>query len=111
MRIQTSTIRTFAQDVEVFTPIDNGHRREILKTTFNYLDSEEIEKFDLKTMQGTTDFLKAIVNRFDGLTDDSTGEPVPYSEDLRAKLCLFPHVRQAICLKYFASLTKAKAGN
>lgn len=110
MRVQTSS-RTFAVDVEVYTPVDDGHRREVLKTTFNYLDAEEIEKFDVKTMQGTTDLLSAIVNRFDGLADDSTGQPLPYSEELRAKLCLLPHVRQALCLKYFASVSKAKAGN
>jgi hypothetical protein len=110
MRVQSGN-RTFTQDVTVMTPIDGGHRRETLKVTFNYLDVEAIDKFDIKTMQGTTDFLHAVVNRFDGLTDDATGEPVPYSEELRAQLCNMPHVRQAVCLKYFDSVSKAKAGN
>jgi len=108
MKIATKT--TFRRDVRVFTPIDGGHRQETLKATFNYLGVEEVDKFDLKTTDGTTEFLKAVVARLDGLTDES-GADVLYNDEVRDQLFNLQHVRLALCKEFFDTVSKAKSGN
>lgn len=109
MRIASK--RTFTHDVTVFTPIDGGHRKEVLKTTFNYLDVHQADAFDLSARAGISEFLLAIVNKFDGLIDDASGQPTPYNEELRDQLLSLPHVRMALVTEYFGAVQKAKAGN
>jgi len=108
MRI--SEKQTFTRDVTVFTPIDGGFRKENLKAIFNYLDVDQVDQFDLKSKEGTTEFLKATIVKLDGLTDDG-GQPIPYSEELRDRLFKLQHVRVALYTEFFESVSKAKAGN
>lgn len=102
--------RNFTHDVKVFTPIDGGSREEILKTTFNYIGVDGSKKYDLATSGNTTDFLKVIVDKFDGLTDEND-KPVSYTVALRDALLDMNHVRQALIAHYFAVVTKVKTGN
>ncbi|RJF70867.1 hypothetical protein [Rhodopseudomonas palustris] len=103
--------RIFSRDVTVLTPADGGHVKETLKVSFNYLDIDAVARFDLKTADGTTAFLKAIVRRLDDLTDVDD-RPLPYSTELRDAVLRLGHVRQAIATAYFAAVNgDAQAGN
>ncbi|UGA45955.1 phage tail assembly chaperone [Bradyrhizobium quebecense] len=102
--------RTFTHDVAVLVPIDAGHEEQTLKTTFNFLDTEELKDFDLRTLEGSTAFLNAIVASFHDLVDGDGG-PVPYSEELRNRLIRRQYVRSALLSHYGEAVTKAKEGN
>jgi hypothetical protein len=101
---------TFTHNVPVVTPTDSGFEDENLSTTFNYLDVDAIDKFDTKTLEGTSALLEAAVVRFSGLTD-ANDQPLTCSEELREMLLKRQNVRQALCTYYFAALLKVKAGN
>jgi hypothetical protein len=101
---------TFTHDVPVVTPTDKGFEDETLNTTFNYLDVDAIDKFDTKTLEGTSALLEAAVVRFNGLTDNND-RPLAYSEELRAIILKRQNIRQALCTYYFAALLKVKLGN
>jgi hypothetical protein len=101
---------TFTHDVPVLVPVDEGHDEQTLKTTFNYLDTDAVKAFDLKTAEGTTAFLVAIVSSFHDLVDDN-GSSLPYSEELRDQLIRRQYVRQALVAHYFGAVTKVAEGN
>jgi hypothetical protein len=101
---------TFTHDVPVLVPVDGGHEEQTLKTTFNYLDFEQIAPFDLKTPEGTTAMLLAIVNCLHELQDEK-GNTLPYTGELRDMLFRRQYVRQALIGHYLAAVTKAKEGN
>ena len=97
--------RTFTREVKLLTPSDGGHRPESMKTTFNFLDVDEIAKFDLRTPDGTSAFLRAIVRRFDDLVDDAD-QPLPCSDELRDRLLRMNNVRQAVIQAYLDAVNK-----
>jgi hypothetical protein len=101
---------TFTHDVTVMTPIDGGFADETLIVTFNYLDTNQAEKFEINTVDGTTAFLNAIVVKLDGLTDVE-GKPIACSLDLREKLLRTNTVRRAILQHYANAVNKVKEGN
>jgi hypothetical protein len=101
---------TFTHDVPVMTPTDTGFSEEALNTTFNYLDVDAIDAFDIKTVEGTTALLEAAVVKFDKLTD-ADDRPLTYTVELRQMLLKRQNVRQALCTYYFSALLKVKAGN
>ncbi|WP_316191310.1 MULTISPECIES: hypothetical protein [unclassified Bradyrhizobium] len=103
-------VRTFTHDVKVLLPSDVGHTEEMLKTTFVCLDSNEIATFDLRTEEGTSQFLEAAVKSFSDLADDD-GEPIVCTADLRAQLLKSPNIRLALSTHYFRAVTKAPEGN
>jgi hypothetical protein len=102
--------RTFTHSVKVMTPIDGGFEEESLKVTYNLLDVDTAGAFDLKTRQGTTDFLLAAVVKLDDL-QNGQGSAVPYSDAVRDQLFGLPHVRNAVAMGYFDAFSKAGAGN
>ncbi len=105
-----SEIRTFTHDVPIIVPVDGGFEDRNLKTTFNYIDVEETQKFDLRTPEGTTAFLVRIVSMFHDLMDGEKN-PVPYTEAVRDALLRKQYVRQGLANYYFDALGKAKEGN
>jgi hypothetical protein len=102
--------RTFTHDVPVLVPIDGGFEEQTLKTTFNYLDTEEVKQFDLKTPDGTSDCLLAVVHSLHELVDNDKNA-VPYNEAVRDQLFRRQYVRQGLLTYYFDAVSKAKAGN
>jgi hypothetical protein len=101
---------TFTHAVKIITPSDDGHSEDTLKTTFNFLPSDELAAFDLTTAPGTTDFLKAIVVAFHDVVADN-GAPLAYTEELRDKLLRRSDVRKALGNHYLAAIAKAPEGN
>ncbi|MGJ5203640.1 hypothetical protein [Bradyrhizobium sp. HKCCYLR20261] len=105
-----STGRTFTHDVKVLMPSDVGHTEETLRTKFVYLDVDEINKFDLTTMDGTSKFLDAVVVRFNDLTDDD-GQSIQCNDEIREQLLRSPNVRLALSKHYLHAVTRAPEGN
>jgi hypothetical protein len=101
---------TFTHSVKVITPSDDGHSEDVLKTTFNFLPSDQLAAFDLTTAAGTTDFLKAIVVAFHDLVADN-GAPLIYTEELRDKMLRRSDVRKALGNHYLAAIAKVAEGN
>lgn len=102
--------RTFTHDVKVLTPADGGFAEESLKTTFNYLTSEAIKSFDLRTVEGTGGLLEAAVVTFHELGDDHD-LPVACTPEIRSQLFVNPNVRLALVAHYLDAVTKVKEGN
>jgi hypothetical protein len=102
--------RTFTHDVKVQIPVDGGFVEDTLKTTFNYIPTDRVEKFDLKTASGTTDFIRAIVAELHDLADMS-GKPIPYNDAVRDQLISQPNIRLALTSHYLNAVTKVKEGN
>ncbi|MGO3934757.1 hypothetical protein [Rhodopseudomonas pseudopalustris] len=101
---------TFTHTVTVMMPVDSGHAEETLLVTYNYLDTAEVEQFDLKSTDGTSSFLSTLIRKIDGLTD-STGQPVACTLELREKLLRMANVRLALLRHYFDAVTKVREGN
>lgn len=102
--------RTFKHTVKVMMPSDGGYDSEEFEATLKYLQTEEVGKFDLNAVDGTTNFLKHIVVRLDGLTDEN-GQPLPYSDKLRDLVISMPNAREAILKAFFNAVGKACEGN
>jgi hypothetical protein len=102
---------TFTHDVPIMVPIDGGFEEQTLKTTFNYLDSEEVKQFDVATASGTTAFLSAVVNAFHDLTTGANDAALPYSIEVRDALFRKQYIRQGVIAYYFEAVTKVKEGN
>jgi hypothetical protein len=102
---------TFTHTVTVQTPVDgDDHREDTFKARFKMLPSNEVEAFDLRTPDGTKDFVRAVVLD----TQDVVGEDeklVPHSAKLLEQLINVYAVRMALVNTYFAAVTKARLGN
>lgn len=101
---------TFTHDVKVLTPVDDGFAEDVLKTTFNYLPTDEVAKFDLKTPEGTTEFLRAIVAGLHELVDEN-GKPLTCTVELRDRLLFLPGIRNGLVAHYLDAVTRIKEGN
>jgi hypothetical protein len=110
MMFNVSQRPTFTHDVPVLVPVNGGHEEQKLKTTFFYLDIDQIETFDLKTMEGTTNFLLAIVSSFHDLESDDQ-VAIPYTVEVRDQLFRRQYIRQALATYYFDAVAKVKEGN
>lgn len=102
--------RTFTLVVPIMTPADGGYIKESLRATFQVIDTEAMEAFNLATAEGTTAFLKAAVVKLDGATN-ADNEPIAYNEQLRDQLLKLQFVRQALATAYFEAMTRVKEGN
>lgn len=96
---------TFTHTVTVFSPTDAGHTAETLKVTYELISTDEADRFDTGTREGTTEFLKRIIHRMDDLVSES-GSALSYSEALRDRLIAMPHIRLALLTGYFDAVAK-----
>jgi hypothetical protein len=102
---------TFTHEVKVRTPVDGGYSDEKFKATFELLTVDERVKYDLRTPDGSKDFLVRAIRRLDELTDEK-GEPLPYSDEVRDQVINLPHVRVALAAAYFEAVANdPKSGN
>ena len=109
---KVSRSSTFTHDVPVMVPVDNGaYREDLLRTTFRFLDTSEIKKFDLSTEAGTTAFLEAICADFSGLEDDDGRLIVDVNGEIRAALLRRQDVRRGLASYYFDAVGRVKEGN
>lgn len=96
---------TFTRPVTVLTPSNDGHLTETLKATFRLLSTDEMDKYNLNTRDGTTAYLKRIIVSLDDLASAS-GEPLAYTEALRDQLLTMPHVRVGLLSEYLDAVAK-----
>ncbi|MEM5477173.1 hypothetical protein [Pacificibacter sp. AS14] len=101
----------FTHTVKVQTPIDDDEfRTDTFKARFKMLPSNEAEAFDLRSPEGTKDFVRAVVLS----TEDILGEdnkPMPHTPELLEQLISVYAVRIEFVNTYFAAVTKARLGN
>lgn len=104
---------TFSRTIKVQTPVDGDEtafREDTFEATFLFKIGDEIDHFDLGTVGGSKDFLRAVVKS----TDDVVGaddKPVSYSPDLLEVLIAHHNVRIEMQNTYFEAVTKARLGN
>ena len=98
--------RTFTHDVKIAMPIDDGFADEKLKTTFNFLTSDEINEL----LGDDTKFLEKAVATFHDLVDDDKN-PVTCTPEIRASLLLNLNVQQGLIAHYFSAVRKVPQGN
>lgn len=101
---------TFTHTVRVAVPVNGGHEHQTLKASYRVLKTDEIEKFDLSSTSGSTEFLCAVIEKLDDIAD-ANGEPLVWSDQVRDQLLRIPYVRLALSRGYFEGVTKAPAGN
>lgn len=101
----------FTHPVTVMVPKDGGgHDEQVLKTRFRVRAVDDLNQHNLGTPEGTEEFLRAIVVRFEDVVDDA-GQQIPSDDALTTDLLALSYVRIAITQGYFAAVNKAKAGN
>lgn len=99
----------FTRTVTVRVPDGYGVREESLKATYRVLPTDEAEKYDLNTSEGSAALLRRALVRLDDCVDDNG--PVEYSDLLRDQVLRLPYARAAIALCYFREAQGAKEGN
>lgn len=100
----------FQHDVKIDVPVNGGHRQETIQATFRVLAVEETDSHDLADPKSSTEWLKRIIVRMDGLVDVDK-KPVPYSDEVRDYVLRLPYARLALTRTYLRAVTKAREGN
>lgn len=100
----------FTHDVPVLIPVDDGHEEKILRCRFRVRGADDLAQHDLASVQGTEDYLRAIVVRFEDVMDE-TGKLLEPSEALTNDLLALPYVRVAVIRRYTEAMVKARQGN
>lgn len=87
-----------------------GAEPQSIAVRFHALPNSEIDAFELRTAEGTTEFLERVIVRIDDVVDED-GEAVTYDAALRDRLLDLGWVRQPLVRTYFAALAGARLGN
>jgi hypothetical protein len=98
----------FTIPVEVFVPIDGGHRKDTFKATFRVGEADALNEFAL--LDGQREELRKIFVGFDEVLDEADN-PIPYSDEMRDRMIATPYVRAALVQAYLGAIVKARAGN
>ena len=103
-------VPTFARTVTIMVPEDDGHREETLRVTYRVVPTDQAAPINLNDGESVRQFLEIAIVRFDDLVDTNKN-PVPYSDEIRARVLLMPHARAPLVGEYIAAVSKAKLGN
>ncbi len=108
MALRIAKRPTFRATVTAMVPTDSG---EAEKQTFSVryrlaADSQA----DLSTPEQQEAFLHDIIVSVDDLVDEA-GDPLPWSDDVRAAVLSLPWALTAILAGYFQALVPARLGN
>jgi hypothetical protein len=98
--------RTFTHEVKISIPVDGGFSDQLLKTTFNYMEGEELKKVS----QDDDAFLDAVVSTFHDLVDDDK-KPVDCTAELRGAILRNSNVQTALIAHYTSAIRKVPKGN
>lgn len=102
---------TFEHLVTVRVPKDGGYSNQDFKARFKVMPPDELDKFDLNTTKGSTDFLQAVVCGMDDIEGEG-GKKLEYSDELRDQIIAkFPYVRTALASAYMKAISGARTGN
>lgn len=98
---------TFTHDVEITEPVDGGHRKQKLKTTFRVITTDRYQEL---IKDGDLALLREVVERFHDVEDEN-GQPVEYSDALRDQLIQLPYIRIGVVRGYNEAIVGARAKN
>lgn len=101
---------TFKHRVEVMVPVDGGFSKSSFGATFRVLPPEELDKFDLTTNEGSSEFLRAVIVELDDIVGPDK-KPIPYCDELREKMLAFTYARAGMAKTYFKAIGGARSGN
>lgn len=101
----------FTHPVKVMVPVDGGHETQTFKARFRALNEDAYDDFDLASIEGQKEFLKAVIVKFEDLVGDDEQAPIPYSDALRDKMLGIPFVRMALQRTYALAVTETQTGN
>ena len=100
----------FTHTVKAQVPVDGGFKEQSFKATFRVLPPEEIDKFDLTSTEGSSDFLRRVIVGLDDVAGPDK-KPISYSDELRDKVIALPYARAALATGYFKAIAGARTGN
>lgn len=98
----------FTAPVTVYEPADGGQREGRFKARFRALPRSEIAAYDLRTYEGTVQFLTDVVIGWEGLVEDDK-TPFEFSPGNLSDLLDMDHYRMAFSNAYFDSTSGIKA--
>ncbi len=99
----------FTSTVKVSMPASGGFADASFTARFRALTISEAEQFNLMSTEGTTDYLRAILIGWDGVSNDD-GE-MSFNDAARDDLIDIAPVRIALLNSYNAAMMGAKRGN
>lgn len=98
---------TFWNRVTIALP---GAEPEDFDAKFNVLSVTVTQELDLKTAEGSANFLRAVVADVSSV-EGADGKPAAFSPGLLETLIDNPLIRGALARSYFAGLAEAARGN
>lgn len=98
---------TFRHKITARVPIDGGYRDETFTVKYQLASRPDA---DLSTDPMRDDFLSDVVMECEDLVDEN-GQPLPWSDDVRAAVFGLPWARLAILSGYFTAVTGARVKN
>lgn len=90
----------FTREVKVNVPDGESVREESFRATFRVLSTDV---FATLTTDAMTDFLRKAVVKLNDLVDENGG-PVGWSEEVRDRIIVIPHVRSALLATYVEAM-------
>ena len=101
---------TFTHSVTARVPVDGGHDEQEFKATFKVMPVDQVDNYDLKTVEGATEFLARVVVSMSELADEK-GKDLAYNDDVRSKVLQMPYARKALLDAYSKGVSGARTGN
>lgn len=101
---------TFARDVVIQVPTDEGYEAHTLRTRFKVVDFDTLTSFDLMKPADQTAYLDAIVERFENVGDHE-GKVLEPTPDLKARILAMPFTRAPLMKAYERALTEEAQKN
>jgi len=101
----------FTHNVPVSLPCDNGFEEVELRTRFRVLSKADFDRLGSPTtIDEQTEFLNAIVVRFEDVADDD-GNLLPADDSLKSTLLDQPAIRLALQIHYATALIGGRRKN
>lgn len=101
----------FTHKVPVSLPCDDGYETVELRTRFRVLSKADFMRLGQPTtLDEQTEFLNAVVVRFEDVVDDD-GKPINDVDELKQQLIDQPAVRLALQMHYGTAIIGGRRGN
>lgn len=101
---------TFTSVVTIPVPADGGHENQTLKCTYKVLSDEEIGMFNMSTLDGQKDFLRACIKRLDDLVD-ADDNPLAFNDRVLEDVIGLMYARNPLLAGYTKGMVPARLGN
>lgn len=105
-----NTSPTFNRVITVAVPVDGGHDNQTISVTYRAISDDEASEFDLRTLDGQKDFLRAVIASFDDMVD-LQGNQVAYSASVRDQVLGLGYARNPLLKGYTDAMVPALVKN